>query len=75
MQWITILKRIPDKKSIWSVRLSDFNEAIAHNTFAPTTFVTMDKTNWSLQETKQFLDETRKTLKLTGNYYPNSDVD
>ena len=63
-------------RKIWSSELSDFNKAVAHNSFAvPIITPTIGIINWTIDEIRQIDINTKKLITMTGSVLPNSDVD
>ena len=63
-------------RKIWNSQLSDFNKTVAHNAFAvPTLTSTVEILDWTCKEINQIDIKTRKTLAMSGSFYPNSDAD
>ena len=63
-------------RKIWSSELSAYNKVIAHNGLAvPVLIPTIGVLDWTIGENKDTGIKRRKTLTLTRNFHPNSDVD
>ena len=61
---------------IWKSELSDYNNMLAHNTFAlPTITATVGILEWSIKDFNDIDIKTHKILTMTGSLHPNSDVD
>ena len=63
-------------RKIWNSQLSDFNKAVAHNTFAvPTLTYAMEILEQTCKEKEQIDIKTRKTVAMSGSFHLNSDTD
>ena len=64
-------------RKTWTYELSVFNKVIAHNSFALPVLVPIFILipDWSIQDIKNLDINTRKQLTMSGNFYPNSDID
>lgn len=62
-------------RKIWSSKLSDFSKTIPCKTFStPVITSRLVIIDWTIDKIIQFAIKTQKSLKLTGNFYPNSEL-
>ena len=63
-------------RKMWCKELSGYDKYIAHNASAlPVLTPRFGILDWTKEEIKNTDLKTRKVLNMTGNFYPNSDVD
>ena len=62
-------------KKTWVSELSDYNNVVAHNSFAaPIITPTVGIIDWTIDDIEQLDIKTHKILSMTGKLHPNSDI-